>query len=194
MLEWVVAGTRWRVGVPFLSLLAAALTLDQSGTAAMCILASFLHESGHIAALLLWGRFPREVTVGLCGIRLVPDGRPLGYRREALMLLAGPAVNLLLVAFLIAVNGRIEAIAAHLVLGVFNLLPVEALDGGQALRCLLLLRMSDQKASRVVRVVSIICLLPLATAGFWLLLQSGNGTLLAVSLYLILRLFSHQRI
>lgn len=194
MLEWMVAGTRWRVGVPFLALLAAALTLDQSGTAAMCMLASFLHESGHIAALLLFGRFPREVTVGVCGIRLVPDGRPLGYRREALMLLAGPFVNLALVAFLIAVNGRIEAVAAHLVLGIFNLLPVEALDGGQALRCLLLLRMSDPKASRAVRMVSVICLLPLATAGFFLLLQSGNITLLAVSLYLIARLFSHQRI
>lgn len=194
MFSVCAGGTVWRVGVPFFIAAAAWLTLDASGTAALCLLASFLHEGGHILALLLCGRCPQEVAVGVCGIRLVPDTRPLGYGRQALVLLAGPVVNLLTAVLLVALHSAPVAVAAHLLLGLFNLLPVEALDGGQCLRCLLAARFRDECASRAVRAISIVVLLPLATAGFFLLFQGGNATLLAVSVYLTVRLFSHERI
>lgn len=194
MFSLSIGGTRWRVGTPFFIAAAAWLTLDASGTAALCLLASFLHEGGHIAALLLCGRCPREVTVGVCGIRLVPDERPLRYGRQALVLLAGPAVNLLTAALLALCRCDAVAIAAHLLLGGYNLLPIEALDGGQCLRCLLAARRGEEAASRVVRGVSVAVLLPLATAGFCLLLRAGNATLLAAAGYLAVRLFGHERI
>lgn len=187
-------GTRWQVGVPFFALLATVLTVDRSGTAALCLLASLLHEAGHIVVLLLFGRFPREVTLGLCGIRLVPDERPLGYRQEAAMLLAGPLVNLLMGAVLLAAGARPVAIAAHGLLGLFNLLPIEALDGGRSLAVLLRLHFSENTAARVVRAVSVAVLLPLSTGGFYLCLSAGNVTLLLVCAYLVFRLFSHERI
>ncbi len=187
-------GTCWRVSVPFFIAAAAWLTLDASGTAALCLLASFLHEGGHIAALLLCGRCPREVAVGVCGVRLVPDERPLSYGRQALVLLAGPAVNLLSAVLLALCGGNAVAVAAHGLLGGFNLLPIEALDGGQCLRCLVAARWGGERAERVTRGVSVAVLLPLSTAGFFLLLRGGNATLLAVSVYLTVRLFAHERI
>ena len=179
-------GTRWCWGVPFLLLLTLLLTLDKSGTALLCLLASFLHEGGHIAALLLLGRPPKEVAVGACGIRLVPHPHPLTPKRQAAVLLAGPLVNLLLAAVLATLRRAPAAVAAHAVLGAFNLLPIEALDGGQLLGCFL--------PSRAVRWISVAVLLPLATLGFRLLLQYYNPSLLLVCLYLVVRLFSHERI
>lgn len=187
-------GTLWQVKIPFFIAVAAWLTLDASGTAALCLLASFLHEGGHILVLLLLGRNPKEVTIGACGIRLVPDDRPLGYGQQTLVLLAGPLVNVCTAALLLACGGMSIAVAAHLLLGLFNLLPIEALDGGQSLRCVLAMRFGDESASRAVRVVSVVVLLPLATVGFFLLLRGNNFTLFAVSIYLIVRLFGHERI
>ncbi|MBE6758106.1 MAG: hypothetical protein E7552_06135 [Ruminococcaceae bacterium] len=187
-------GTRWRWGVPFLLLLTLLLTLDKSGMAVLCLLASFLHEGGHIAALLLVGYPPREVTVGVCGIRLVPHPHPLDLRRQTAVLLAGPAVNLLSAAVLRWAGCAPAAMAAHTVLGVFNLLPIEALDGGQVLFCAVQARGGSVAAERVVRWLSVAVLLPLSTLGFWLFLQYYNPSLCLVCIYLVARLFSHERI
>ena len=189
-----IGGTLWRVGVPFFCLLALLLTVDKSGTAALCLLASFMHEFGHIAVLWLGGRPPCEVTVGVCGIRLVPHERPLPPTAQVAMLCAGSAVNLVFAGVLYGLRVSPLAVASHAVLGVFNLLPVEALDGGQLLRCLLMRRWEDAVVHRVVRVVSVLVLLPLATAGFLLLLGTYNPTLLLVCIYLIVRLFTEARI
>ncbi len=179
-------GTRWSLGVPFLLLLTLLLTLDKSGTALLCLLASFLHEGGHIAALLFAGRPPKAVAVGACGIRLIPHARPLGVGRQAAVLLAGPLVNLFLAGVFAAFHCAPAAVATHAVLGAFNLLPVEALDGGQLLGCFL--------PTRAVRWISVAVLLPLATLGFWLFLRYYNPSLCLVCGYLVARLFSHERI
>ena len=189
-----IGGTLWRAGVPFLCLLALLLTVDRSGTAVLCLLASFLHEFGHVAVLWLCGHPPREITVGVCGIRLVPHEKALPPVAEMVMLCAGSAVNLGFALTLQRLSVAPLAVATHAVLGVFNLLPVEALDGGQILRCLLARRWGDATAYRVVRAVSVMVLLPLATMGFWLLLRAHNPTLLLVSGYLIARLFTDERI
>ena len=186
MFSVVCGGTRWSMGVPFLLLLTLLLMLEKSGTALLCVLASFLHEGGHIAALQLFGRPPKAVAVGVCGIRLVPHARPLTSKRQAAVLLAGPLVNLVLAAVFAALHCAPAAVAAHAALGVFNLLPIEALDGGQLLVCFL--------PVRAVRWVSVAVLLPLATLGFLLLFSYGNPSLLLVCIYLIVRLFSHERI
>lgn len=185
---------RWRVSLPFCLAAAAWLTMDADGTAALCLLASFLHESGHILALLLLNRRPREVAVRLCGICLIPDERPLSYGRQALVLLAGPLSNAVIGGALALTRASPVAVAAHFMLGGFNLLPVEALDGGQALRCLLSARWSPSTVSAVLRGVSVAVVLPLATAGFMLLFRYGNITLLAESVYLIVRLFSPEHL
>ncbi len=194
MFSFRIGGTLWRTGVPFFCLFALLLTVDKSGTAALCLLASFLHEFGHIAVLWFAGRPPEEVSVGVCGIRLVPHERPLPPAAQVGMLCAGSAVNLAVAGVLQGVRAAPLAVAVHAVLGVFNLLPVEALDGGQILRCLLARRWGDITVHRVVRVVSVITLLPLATVGFLLLLGTHNPTLLLVSGYLLIRLFAEERI
>ena len=114
----------------------------------------------------------------------------LSYNRNLLVSLAGPAVNLLSCGLLwLLAGGWSVPATVHAALAVMNLLPVEPLDGGQALLCLLSPHMEEPKAHRILLAASVATILPLAAAGFTVLLRSGyNFTLLAVSVYLILLL------
>ena len=109
--------------------------------------------------------------------------------------LAGPLVNGLSCGILLLLGGGwTTPVMVHATMAVMNLLPVEPLDGGQALFCLLAPHMEEPKATRAVLVVSVVTILPLAAAGFYVLLHSGyNFTLLAVSVYLVLLLLLKKK-
>lgn len=190
-LEGRLGAVRWRVSLLFPALVTVLLLCQPEGLALSCLLASLIHEGGHLLAMLLAGCPPESCTVGAFGARIVTDGRRMpGYGRQIAISLAGPGINLLAAAGLWAA-GCPRAAAVHGVLGVFNLLPAAALDGGQVLRCLLCLRVAPERAERVLRAVSAAVLLPLAAGALYLVLSGrGNGSLLIVCLYLTGLVFS----
>ena len=68
----------------------------------------------------------------------------------------------------------------------FNILPVEPLDGGQALLSLLSLCLPREQAYRTVQMISFVVLVPIAALGFLVLFQSHwNATLLLAAVYLL---------
>ncbi|MCR5016512.1 MAG: site-2 protease family protein [Ruminococcus sp.] len=91
-----------------------------------------LHELGHLATLRLTGGELRRAELSFFGIRMVAaPAADIG--RGAVVLLSGPAANLLLYAVLTALGcGGITA-RLSLAAGVFNLLPFSGLDGGALL-------------------------------------------------------------
>lgn len=196
MLELYFSGIRIRVSLLFPAAMVVLLTLDQTGVPLWCIAASAMHEAGHFLVLLLLGNKPAQISVGAFGIRVEQDPRsPLGYRSNILVSLAGPMVNLFAFSVVYAAAGMSVPAMIHLTLAVLNLLPIEPLDGGQALFCFLALHWEEVRADRVVFIVSLCTIIPLAVVGFTLLIQSGyNFTLLLVSLYLsLLLLFKRKR-
>lgn len=185
-----------RLSLLFPAMLVVLLALDTSGMAAWCVAASAMHEAGHFLALLAVHNKPAQICVGIFGIRVTQNNHtPLSYRQNVLVSLAGPAVNLLSFAILLASGGWSVPTSVHLVMGLLNLLPVEPLDGGQALFCCLAQQLEQDKADRIVFGVSIATILPLAVLGFTVLIYSGyNFTLLALCLYLcLLLLFKKKR-
>lgn len=187
MLELRLGSLRLSVNVLFLASLLALMLADGGEIALWCLAASLMHESGHVAAALLWWRQPVWVELGAFGMRMQQTDATIGYRRQIAVLLAGPMVNLASAAVL-ALTGRAGmAVGVPLVIGVFNLLPIEPLDGGQALLCLLSQRGDPDRAGRLVFGLSLCLLFGLLVVGFTVLLAGGyNFTLLAVTLYLAL--------
>ena len=112
----------------FFAVLAATVWLG--GDAIRLLLAAAVHEGGHLAAVFFCGGKIRSVEFGGFGIRIRPFfSRLPSARREAAMLLAGPAAGFAAcVPALLCGRWRFALLSAGL--SCFNLLPFPGLDGG----------------------------------------------------------------
>ena len=119
------------------------LYFDASGFLRLGLLAAFLHEWGHIGVYLaLFGQFP-VIEVTLTGFCMRTRGREMTLWQTALLAAAGPAVNFVLAGlWMLRLEQRatIRAsafLAANLLTGAFNLLPIPPLDGSKVLAAFL---------------------------------------------------------
>lgn len=181
-----------RVKVSFFFFVTAcvALVLDTTDTAALAICAAVIHESGHLVCMLICGERPSEIFLAPFGMSITrfPCG---SCRREVVIALAGPAANLfaaavLAVFMLVCRNSALlKPVAVNIALAVFNLLPIEPLDCGRAVRYMLVSRFNTLRAERTAFVIGVVFLVPLSAMGFFVLIRSRyNVTLLIASVYL----------
>lgn len=111
------------------------LTHDPLGILRISLLCSLLHESGHIAAWIIFtGTLPMlELSPG--GIGLCLGNARLSPCKEGILAAAGPAVNLIAagMAYLWMLYSASYwgwfFLGTNLLVGGFNLLPVGPLDG-----------------------------------------------------------------
>ncbi len=193
MLEGRVGGVHYRLSLLFPALLTGMLLARADSLAVTCVLASAMHEGGHLLMMLALGCPPQVCTLGAFGMRIEMGAeRMVGYRRNILISLAGPMVNLIAASLLWACGSAGTAVV-HITLAILNLLPAAALDGGQIVRCVLCLAGKETQADGWLRLLSAAVLLPLAAAAFWLfLMEQRNVTLLIVCGYLCALIFFHQ--
>ncbi len=157
-----------------------------------------LHELGHVMAARRYGVQTPDITLlpigGVARLSRIPE-RP---GQELVIALAGPAVNVVIAAFLYFVLGALPTLAGtdiespgtdilqrlasvNLFLVLFNLIPAFPMDGGRVLRALLAYRMNYTQATQVA-----------ATIGqglaflFGLLGLFGNPMLLFIALFVYL--------
>ncbi len=187
MIEFSVKGVKVRFTFWFFAVITVMLLIDRTGLSLMGLVACMLHELGHLLMFFLVGHTPREISFEASGIRLCKTSPLICYPKELLVLLSGSAVNLLLCLvfylFLPTPGGLLFA-AVHLVLGLFNLLPVGTLDGGRIVRLLLLLKLTPDRADRICVILSCLILFPMALISLWLFLSSRNITLMITCAYL----------
>ena len=189
MLEVRIGGVVCRFSLLFPAMVAVAVTLDPSVFSLWCLAASLMHEMGHLIALLAFDCKPKRMVLGLFGMRVEQDpARRLGYRQNALVSLAGPAVNLVTFCILSCFRGNETAALVHLTLGVFNLLPIEPLDGGQALSALCQRLFTLERAGKICLAVSICTLLLILAGGVLPVVWDRNFSLLVLLAALALAL------
>lgn len=118
-----------------LLLLFTALSCDDTGILRVGILASLLHECGHI---VVWVCFFKElpvITIGIFGISLKIKNKQLTNKQLLVLAAAGPLVNLALAGLSWAViQWRANYwswvfLCANILIAAFNLLPLGFLDG-----------------------------------------------------------------
>lgn len=173
--------------------LTVVLTADTTGMCLCCILAAICHELAHITAMALQHTGVKSITVSLFDIDIkdVNKGKR-SFIGELAVILSGPLVNIILfVIFSLMFNISditffFKLSRANLVLGVFNALPIVSLDGGNALALFLQRNLQLNSVDTVMKVISLLIVVPMGIAGFLILFASPyNFTLLFTSCYLM---------
>ena len=159
-----------------------------------------LHELGHVAVSRRYGIRTLEIIMfpigGLARLERMPKPS-----EELWIALAGPFVNVLIAAALIAWNGYVtdarslgdllvptdnnlihRIATGNLILAAFNLLPAFPMDGGRVLRALIARRKSEADATRIA--ASAGQMLAIAMGLFGLL--SGNFMLIFIAFFVYL--------
>lgn len=179
------------VGYEAIAAMTAVLLLDRDNRVIFCFLAAILHELGHVLMMLLCGVHVRAIRLRLFDVLIQADDAP-SFKADVLITMGGVAVNFLFALLLYPVCMKVAL--PHLALGIFNLLPVMSLDGGHLLEIFMDKRFSPRTTAITLRVTTFVFLLPLMTAGLYVLLNSGyNYSLLVISIYLIVLLFLKNR-
>lgn len=143
---------------------------------AVVLSAAAIHELGHWVVLRLLGARLLSLRLGPLGAVMETDSGGLSYGRELAAVIAGPGANLLCALALSATgSGLEELVGAHLVLGMFNLLPIRPLDGGRSL-CLVLSWLFGPSGEEAARWISAITALA-AAGGLAFVIRGSSGNL-----------------
>ena len=192
---------RVRVRVsPWAAVLLAVFLLFASPNAlGAAVLAALCHEWGHWLTARLCGAGVEEVYISPFGVQMCLTQRPtLSYGREALVLVAGPAVNIALAFFFARCGARwplcYTMAGAQLILGAFNLLPVRPLDGGNLLWLVIAWASEPITAERMMRRVELVSVALLFLLALWIWRETESPFLLLAVAGMAKSLFPEKRL
>lgn len=181
------------ISYPLVALVTLLIITDEKGIVICCLLASFCHEMGHILTMRLFGTNVDRIGLSLFDINITDTGKAYrGFKAEIIITLSGVFVNIVLFLLCCIVYNSYNIYIlkyfaiANLILGIFNALPVDSLDGGNAFEMILRRNFSDKTVYFVTLAVSIMVVIPLGFISFIILFNSPyNFTMLFATIYLI---------
>jgi Zn-dependent protease/CBS domain-containing protein len=155
-----------------------------------------LHELGHALMARRFGVPTADITLlpigGVARLQRIPEHPP----QELLVALAGPAVNVAIVALLLLLGVGIagdtsdpeylikaafwpKLLVVNVFLVVFNLLPAFPMDGGRVLRALLAMRLEYARATRIAASIGQVMAIGFGLLGMYV----PNPLLLLIALF-----------
>lgn len=177
----------------------ATLFLSGSRLSFAAIISAALHELGHLLAARIRNIPISELRLGIFGARITTGARLISYTDELILAAAGPVSNFLC-AFIISVFKASSDCFMGLIfttsvfLGLLNLLPVNELDGGRIIHCLLCKLLPLSACERICELLSFLSILTLWTLSVYLLLRRhASLSLFLFSAYLFFGIFIRQK-
>lgn len=166
------------------------LVTDSKGIIIYGFISAMLHEFGHLFCMNFFGYKVEVINFGFLNADIVSN--QIEDKKYRLILFSGCLVNFL-IAFVFGIlfalyNITLFKIIAYqnMGLGIFNLLPISNLDGGEIFCTFLKSKYGESIAWKVLNIVSLIFVIPIFVIGFYVLINSRyNFSLFLLSLYLI---------
>ena len=186
-MKFCFRGVRFELSFIAVAAMSLVLILDTTGKVVACFISAFIHECGHLLAMYCFKVKPQCVSLRVFDVAIVASGdRPLVA--DLFITLAGPVINFLS-AFVFYYFSPMLFVSS-VVIGLFNLLPIETFDGGHALQILLSRRFEPKVCIYILKILTLLLLIPCLTFGILMLFYSKyNYSLLLISLYLLAVLF-----
>ncbi len=164
-----------------------------------CAAAVLIHELGHLLMMLRLGFLPGKIKISAFEIKIFDSKRQSRSEKQNFFIIfSGPAVNFICfipfyLLYLLGNENFLPFALANLSVGLFNSLPVLSLDGGQIIFILLKRRLNPARAEKIVDIITLITIFPLAVLGFAVLFKSKyNLSLLFICAYLIISLVTRS--
>ena len=152
-----------KIKIGFFSLLLfLILVLTRPDYFTALFIAVSIHELGHLVGARLCKIPLKELKLGIFGAGLTPSNSLISYKKEIILCFFGPLANFFTVFICFVFKIKITSpvfynfLLSSFALGTVNLLPIESFDGGRILSALLFLFISQDRARRIVSVISLI--------------------------------------
>lgn len=175
-----------RISPGFVLVLSFAAYFGDPVVLGWVLLAAVLHEGGHLLAAKGIGLSVRHLALDFTGANLDFYRKTTSYAQDLLLCLSGPAVNFFFVTLSVLFHWNPLFLAAHLLLGIFNLMPIIPLDGGKALYAFLSGVWNPFLAGRILSALSVLIAVGVSLSGLWVFLQlDGPPNLLLLGLWLL---------
>ena len=148
-------GINFKISYIFSFCIVIFIAADKTGNILPILFSTLIHETGHLIAMKIFKAYPSEISLNLGTIRIL-NNAIVTNNENLLILLFGPLANLAF--FLIFINIESFKLFAiiNLALFIFNLLPIEGLDGGSILKLALRFRFSEQKVDRILFIITLL--------------------------------------
>lgn len=187
-----IHGCNIYISYPLVVFLTLSIFFDNSKVILFSLICAILHESGHLFCMGLYGYSPHCINIGLFDVAIKDDEFEIRYSGNHLVILfAGSAANFIAATFFAIIYACSQNADAKLLcftniyLGVFNLLPVYGLDGGNILFEMISKWLTYDKTVTIVKCISFVILMALFTNGILILIDNKyNFTYLITSCYL----------
>lgn len=198
MIKFRIFGVNIRIDFMFTALVTIFLLVDKSGMSVIALLACIIHELGHVAMFFFVGYRPTELAFELTGIRLTKPTVSLNYTKEVMVQLAGSGVNFLVFALLCSTTTSITTTSifavTHLIIGIFNLLPLKSFDGGKLLEITMFKLMSVKATQIVCTFVDLACITVMLFLSIYaFLIGNQNFTFVVITFYLMITALARLR-
>lgn len=196
-----VFGVNIKVTFPAVAVLCLAVFSTKSGNVVIliCLLCSLIHEAGHLIFICKYSGKPECIKINSGEISINCDLSQLSVKQDLIITSAGVCFNFItafvftILRFAVPISVFEDIAICSVCIGVFNLLPVKTFDGGQLLYNLLSLKLSSDATDRIMNILTVITVVPVATLGFYVLLISEfNLSMLAVAMYIITVIISKE--
>ncbi len=158
-MEFKINGCKITVFPSFMIMICLVLLIDKTGIMLFSLLSALIHETGHIVFIILSKKKISKILFQIGGIIIDSKG-VTSYKNEFVIAIGGCLLNFIffLISLLLFVktNNELYMIfsATNLGLFLFNLMPIENLDGMDLLRIFLNKYFDFNKSKTLSKIIS----------------------------------------
>ena len=164
----------------FLVIIAFILTTDKTYITIYFFISILIHELGHLVAILYYKIKISKISFKIYGINIEIDhSRYLANYKDILILSSGSLANFL-VAIYFKYNNFIILYFINIFLGIFNLIPIESLDGGKILNIILFLLFPMKVAHNISVFISIFFIAVFSVLDFFFIIHGNLNITLSI--------------
>ena len=193
-----VFGVKVEITFWFVALITFIFSLNAPSNVLVTVFSSILHETGHLLIMTSVGNKPQAIRFEITGMNIIrQQDLQISTKNEVLIALGGPFINL--ICFLISVvilciceNKNILTFGCiNLILMIFNLLPINKLDGGLALYYILSQKFDNLTCTKILKITSVFFIALIYVWGIYAFVSSKyNISLIIIAIFLTLSMFS----